>query len=358
MRFLSEAKTSLDLEMSSNLNNSAPTLEGQLVRLKQLDVTVLEPYLQFLAEPEGQRLTATKQKFTRDKIVDWLTTRPSAQGRLDWSIHEINTDEFLGEVVLNEFNPDKNSMNIRIALAHPSIYGQGFGTDAMTVAVAHAFGPLEISRIDLEVLVDNPRAQRVYEKLGFVPKRQFSEGRHRFQRMSATRYDFVRSWAEREMAKHIDLDVWSLEFDNAKTRAGVCKHGPKIIGLSRLFIDVSTDEEIMQTVLHEIAHAMVDAKAGHNKVWRETATAIGYRHKPLDGREIGERNAPWIGQCLKGHDFYRFQRPRSAMYCKACHSKGFRDPVIRWLHRDEFEDTQIEREAAQTANDLEPPRLF
>lgn len=331
------------------------------MRLKQLDISQLEPYLEFLAEPEGQRLTATKQKFTRDKIIDWLTTRPSATGRLDWSIHDLNTDVFLGEVVLNEFDQTKNAMNIRIALAHPSVYGRGFGTEAMRLAVAHAFGPLEISRLDLEVLVENARAQRVYEKVGFVAKRQFTEGKHRFQRMTATRYDFVRSWAEREMAKHIDLNVWSLEFDNAKTRAGVCKHGPKIIGLSRLFIDVSTDEEIMQTLLHEIAHAMVDAKAGHNQKWRDTATSIGYKHKPLDGREIGERNATWIGQCLNGHDFYRFKRPATALYCKQCYAKGYGDPVIRWLHRDEFEDAQIEREAAEAAEArgrLESPRLF
>ena len=351
------AKTSLDLEMSRNLNNSAPLIEGQLVRLKQLDISQLEPYLEFLADPEGQRLTATTQKFTRDKIIEWLTTRPSATGRFDWSIHDVDTDAFLGEVVLNEFDQAKNAMKIRIALAHPSVYGRGLGTEAMQLAVAHAFGPLEIARLNLEVLVENTRAQRVYEKVGFVAKRQFTEGKHRFQRMSATRLDYIRSWAEREMAKHIDLSVWRLEFDNAKTRAGVCKHDPKVIGLSRLFIEVSTDEVIMQTVLHEIAHAMNGAKVGHGKKWRDTATSIGYQHKPLDGREIGERNASWIGHCLQGHDFYRFKRPTDVRICAACHNSGQRDAVIRWLHRDEFEDAQAEGEAGES-DELEQPKLF
>ena len=173
------AKTSLDLVMSSNLMNSAPTLEGRLVRLKQLDISVLEPYLDFLAEPEGQRLTATTQKFTRDKIIDWLTTRPSAPNRLDWSIHDLNTDEFLGEVVLNEFDQVKNSMNIRIALAHPSVYGRGFGSDAMRLAALGGLGltilPTFIVGRDLQARGRGlqGRGQPVYPIVG-IGARQFA----------------------------------------------------------------------------------------------------------------------------------------------------------------------------------------
>jgi hypothetical protein len=43
----------------------APFIRGDLVYLKQLDETVLEPYLAMLADPETQRLTATKATFTR-----------------------------------------------------------------------------------------------------------------------------------------------------------------------------------------------------------------------------------------------------------------------------------------------------
>lgn len=44
---------------------------------------------------------------------------------------------------------------------------QGFGSDAMRLAVRYAFTELNLQRISLYVFDYNPRAMRVYEKSGF-----------------------------------------------------------------------------------------------------------------------------------------------------------------------------------------------
>jgi hypothetical protein len=36
---------------------------------------------------------------------------------------------FLGDVVLNEFDPDNASVNYRVWLVGPSVFGQGYGTE-------------------------------------------------------------------------------------------------------------------------------------------------------------------------------------------------------------------------------------
>ena len=65
-------------------------------------------------------------------------------------------------------------------------------------------------------------------------------------------------------------------FDNAKSRLGVCKNRKSyfIIALSEAFIEQMTEEEVKNTILHEIAHALTPYQ-NHNKIWKTIALAIG-----------------------------------------------------------------------------------
>ena len=70
-------------------------------------------------------------------------------------------------------------------------------------------------------------------------------------------------------------DGWTFAFDNARNRAGVCRHGKKIIGLSKYLLPYMKPEKVKDTLLHEIAHAMVGAHHGHDIVWQRQAISIG-----------------------------------------------------------------------------------
>lgn len=73
------------------------------------------------------------------------------------------------------------------------------------------------------------------------------------------------------------LKGWQFEFDNAKRRLGCCKYRKKTISVSLPLIESGnvSDEMIKNTILHEIAHALVGPSHGHNKVWRRKALEIG-----------------------------------------------------------------------------------
>jgi predicted SprT family Zn-dependent metalloprotease len=47
--------------------------------------------------------------------------------------------------------------------------------------------------------------------------------------------------------------------------------------LSGPLIALNDEAEVRDTVLHEIAHALVGAKHGHDRVWKDTAEAVGCR---------------------------------------------------------------------------------
>lgn len=56
---------------------------------------------------------------------------------------------------------------------------------------------------------------------------------------------------------------------------GLCSHKDKCIILNAHHIDIHPDVEIDDTILHEVAHALVGPNHGHNDVWRNKAKEIG-----------------------------------------------------------------------------------
>ncbi|MTA09006.1 MAG: GNAT family N-acetyltransferase, partial [Actinobacteria bacterium] len=194
------------------------------IRLEQLGPDVIDPYMEMLSDPEGRRLTATVENFERAEIETWLATRADASNRRDWAIKDAETGEFLGEAVLNFFNDADNSINFRIALRGPEYFDQGIGTKAVSLALEYAFDELMVKTVALEVLIDNPRAKRVYEKNGFQPRRFFTSKGHRYQRMTCTKANYVEARALALMKQHLDVSRWVFGWDNAKRRAGLCNY--------------------------------------------------------------------------------------------------------------------------------------
>lgn len=101
------------------------------------------------------------------------------------------------------------------------------------------------------------------------------------------------------MAEH-GLEEWSLEFNDSRATFGLCSRPPhRYIALSRPFIEVNDAAIVRDTILHEIAHALVGE--GHTPAWREMAIRIGASHT----RNI-DRDAVvpwrWIGTCPNGHE--------------------------------------------------------
>jgi len=80
------------------------------------------------------------------------------------------------------------------------------------------------------------------------------------------------------MEQHGLLDKrWYFEFDSAKRRFGVCRYGLRCIGLSKYLVALNDEAEVRDTILHEIAHALVGPGHGHGPVWKAKCVEIGCR---------------------------------------------------------------------------------
>lgn len=79
-----------------------------------------------------------------------------------------------------------------------------------------------------------------------------------------------------EMNKH-GLTDWSVRLNqNAESGfLGLCSHKDKCIILSAHHIDIHPDPDIINTIRHEIAHALVGAGHAHDEVWSAKAREVG-----------------------------------------------------------------------------------
>jgi len=78
------------------------------------------------------------------------------------------------------------------------------------------------------------------------------------------------------MDKHGLLDKgWCFEFDNSVRRFGVCKYYNKTIGLSKKLVEINDEDKVKDTILHEIAHAIVGRGNGHGQKWKDVCVQIG-----------------------------------------------------------------------------------
>ena len=135
--------------------------------------------------------------------------------------------------------------------------------------------------------------------------------------------------AVRLCARH-GLPGWRVELDTAKRRAGVCRYDDRVIGLSAPLTLLHDEVEVRDTVLHEIAHALVGPAHRHDAVWRAAARRLGCsgeRCVPADAPRVP---GAWVGVCPAGHVHDRHRRPERVVSCRRCSPAFSVDHVLQW----------------------------
>jgi len=131
------------------------------------------------------------------------------------------------------------------------------------------------------------------------------------------------------------LGDWTVTLDNALTRAGQCRYAEREISLSKPLMADRSHEETLDTILHEMAHALVGHAHGHDEVWAA-------KHRALGGN--GQRcfaytddASPWVGECGHGVQISRYREPKR-LYGWRCRCPQGSTPVV-WRERITIENT-------------------
>src|SRR5882762_4629623 len=117
--------------------------------------------------------------------------------------------------------------------------------------------------------------------------------------------------ARREMSKH-NLHDWTFGFANTKRRLGVCKYRTKRIEIAEYYAQNSPQESVLDTLLHEIAHAFAGPKAGHGPACKAIAMRIGAIPRACDNsQQAVVKPGDWQATCVACKKvFHRYKRPR------------------------------------------------
>jgi predicted SprT family Zn-dependent metalloprotease len=113
---------------------------------------------------------------------------------------------------------------------------------------------------------------------------------------------------------------WDFKLNKNKRRLGVCKEYIKRIELSEHYVLRNEYEHVTDTILHEIAHALVGAEHGHDAVWKDMCLRLGCTPKACENAvemPVGD----WRAQCPGCKQlFHRHKKPARlrGMYCVPC----------------------------------------
>ena len=111
---------------------------------------------------------------------------------------------------------------------------------------------------------------------------------------------------------------WRIKLDHARRRAGQCDYTNKVISLSRLYVRHADIDHIRDTILHEIAHALVGPRHGHDAVWRQKAREIGCTATRC--HDLSFARARWVMTCPNGCFSVERHRKKSGLVCASCKS--------------------------------------
>jgi len=129
-----------------------------------------------------------------------------------------------------------------------------------------------------------------------------------------------------DLMKEHNLSHWKFAFNRRKRDLGVCSFPKRTIFLSIHYVIRNEYSHIKNTILHEIAHALIGPGQGHNKYWKTLAKVIGCRILNID-EKIAKTNMPkgkYRFVCPGcGVTSYIYRRPKynDGYMCRFCKCK-------------------------------------
>ena len=166
------------------------------------------------------------------------------------------------------------------------------------------------------VVCDDDREYRVpYERLSL--QRGCAETALRGHQRTDSELQAIAARATAWIVAH-QLAGWSFQFDHATKRAGCCNYQTQVISLASAYARAAADEAIDDTLLHEIAHALVGKAHGHDRVWQAQAIALGCTGQRCHDLQFTPPR--YIVRCGQGCWVATAERRQRGAVCRTCQS--------------------------------------
>lgn len=124
------------------------------------------------------------------------------------------------------------------------------------------------------------------------------------------------------------LTNWSFKWSNSKTVFGLCDYEKETIFLSKVLNSVRDIEQIKNTILHEVAHALTPYN-GHNDVWKKLFISMGGSGEicsKVDDKvyDVMEKTSKYVLLCPSCNaKSFLHRKPKYSTSCGKCYPKAY-----------------------------------
>ena len=141
-------------------------LRGKKVILRPIRTSDAPRFVKWLNNPEVHKFLQTRRHLTLPFERKYLRDSIKSKSRVILAI-ETKDRRHIGSVGLENINTDHNRATFGIFIGDKNYWNHGLGSEAGRLIIDYGFSKLRLHRIELGVLEYNPRAMKVYKRLGF-----------------------------------------------------------------------------------------------------------------------------------------------------------------------------------------------
>lgn len=145
-------------------------LIGKQVQLREYRSTDAEKAQNYLNDFEVTRLLTPGIPFpyTLEDEKQWVSSQSAMKDLYNFAIETLEDGRYIGGCGINHLDWKNSIATVGIFIGDKSLWGKGYGTDAMKLLISFIFEQMNINKIKLNVYAFNERAVKCYEKCGFV----------------------------------------------------------------------------------------------------------------------------------------------------------------------------------------------
>jgi RimJ/RimL family protein N-acetyltransferase len=148
-------------------NSRAKFLTGSRVYLRPIEKDDLKQLYIWSNNPEIRGLTGEVFPTSQAGTEEYLAKLQADSSRVWFGIVLQENDQLIGEAGLLRMFPAWRTTDLSIIIGERSVWGKGYGNEAMELVLDYVFGYLNYHRVAIGVVGSNERALRFYERIGF-----------------------------------------------------------------------------------------------------------------------------------------------------------------------------------------------
>lgn len=142
-------------------------LVGRTVYLRPLEEDDAIECHVWLNDPEVRRTLAARARAVTVADSREFIAAARARGDQLFAIVTCADGVYIGNAGLESIDAVNRRADLGIVIGRKELWGRGYATETVALLCGYAFETLNLHRVSLACYANNPRALRIYERLGF-----------------------------------------------------------------------------------------------------------------------------------------------------------------------------------------------